>query len=87
MQAICFMVIFIFFIILTPLLLGLVIISGKDFWSRHQWRVPVKASGNRLADWMRSIDLGRLFCVWIFRAWLLFLALTLLYFFGGKYVA
>lgn len=80
---------FLLLVIVSFILLCVVAFAGDDFWQRHDWkqRPGVTRSRGSVRETLGSIDLGRLFCVWLYRSWCLLLILTLAYFFGAKYVA
>ena len=67
------------------MLIGLLVFTFSEFRQRHQWRIPT--SGQKGTHWGADIDLGRLFCLWVFRVWVLSLLLMAVFFLGAKYVA
>jgi len=76
-------------IIFSFLLLCLVAFSGDEFLDRHNWRNPGKfGSGDKAGvNSVMQVDLGRLLCIWVYRAWVFLLVAVCLYFVGGRYVA
>ena len=79
---------FLMLVIVSFILLCVVAFASEDFKERHDWRqatnIALKSVGLNRA--ISSIDLGRLFCVWLYRVWVFLLITTLIYFFGGQYV-
>ena len=80
---------FLMLIVLSFILLCVVAFAGDDFRKRHDWRPkkPSEEAERGAGNSMWEIDLGRLFCVWLYRFWWFILLVTLYYFFGGKNVA
>lgn len=82
---------FLMLIIASFVLICVIAFSGDDFWKRHDWRSKTSVgqhdppSGEGAA--LSHIDLGRLFCVWLYRCWWLLAILTITYLVGGKYAA
>jgi hypothetical protein len=80
---------FLLLLVISFVLLCVIAVAGDDFWNRHDWKLGIKSksSSHPIQKIMEQTDLGRLFCVWLYRVWCALFFLTLLYFFGGKYVA
>ncbi len=56
-------------VVFTFLLLCVIAFAGEDFRKRHDWRIWVKEEDSR--KFGASVDLGRLFCVWLLRVWMI----------------
>lgn len=80
---------FLAFCIVTFMLICVIAFAGDAFSERHNWRHLQRRSAatDRTEHVFRQIDLGRLFCLWLLRLWLLLFVIVVFYFFGGKYVA
>ena len=72
---------FVLLIVVSFLLLCVVAFAGDEFRTRSNWQL--QATGN----WKVRTDLGRLFCLVLFRAWLALCGLNILFFAAVRYVA
>jgi hypothetical protein len=76
-------------VMISFILLCVVAFTGDEFSKRHLWREMSRQ--NKSAGWNKTVNanvnLGRLFILILFRAWIVLLIVSLLYLFGAKYVA
>ena len=73
------------FLASSAMLLALVSLTLGEFRERRNWRIP--AAEQQGSHWGAGVNLGRLFCLWVFRIWAASTLCMAVFFLRAKHVA